>query len=89
MNETTSKPVTDKSASALLKCDVELTLYGRRHVVKALIDGGSSHSFISQRVLSDEQVLEVTNKFWRSRTRPRGRFSASPVLLEPLIASAR
>ncbi len=62
LNETFSEPTVGKSVSTLLKCDVELTLYGRRHVVKALIDGGSSHSFISPRVLSDEQVLEVTNK---------------------------
>lgn len=45
-----------------MKCNVELTLYGRRSTVRALIDGGSSHSFISPKVLSDEQVLDVTNK---------------------------
>lgn len=47
---------------SLIKCNVELTLFGRRSIVKALIDGGSSHSFISPKVLSDQQVLDVTNK---------------------------
>ena len=41
----------------LLKCNVILTLFNKSPVtVKALIDSGSSHSFISPKIMTDEQI---------------------------------
>lgn len=52
MSETLTLPST-----RLLKCNVVLTLFGKQPTtVKALIDSGSSHSFISPKVMSDSQI---------------------------------
>ena len=51
------------SSSNLLKCNVELSLFNKPTItIKALIDSGSSHSFISPKILSDSQLLYATTK---------------------------
>ena len=46
------------ASNILMKAQVELILFGHPpQVLKALIDGGSSHSFISSNVLSKEQLF--------------------------------
>ena len=51
-------PAQCKSVSThLLKCNVELGLFNKKPIsVRALIDSGSTHSFISPKILSDSQV---------------------------------